>query len=73
MSLLTSLLCYARSLVEETAKDHDHSGALLSLLKTLDAHPVISSWVACSVFVLQVISVVLCLVFRLCTLDTLLS
>ncbi|CAL8464321.1 g3856 [Coccomyxa elongata] len=42
------------NLVEETAKEHDQTGTLLLLLRCIEAHPVIISWLLGSFFILQV-------------------
>lgn len=39
--------------MEETAKEHDQTGALLLVLRCIEAHPIIFSWLVGSFFILQ--------------------
>ena len=39
--------------MEETAKEHDQTGALLLVLRCMEAHPIIFSWLVASLFILQ--------------------
>lgn len=50
----SNLALLYRNLVEETAKEHDQTGTLLLLLRCIEAHPVIISWLLGSFFILQV-------------------
>jgi hypothetical protein len=39
--------------VEEDALEHDPSGALLLMYRFIEHHPIVCSWLSCSMAVLQ--------------------